>query len=203
MCLANGLEMKWRKEKIENIKMNPNNPRVIKGDKFRRLVNSVKTFPEMLEIRPIVVDENNIVLGGNMRLKACIEAGFIEVPIIDAKNLTEEQKKEFIIKDNTQFGEWDNEDLLTNWDVDLLGEWGLDDIKKKPKQEGEIEFSEFLGEANNYIVLKFNNDIDWIAAQTHFNLKAVYSKRANGKPWSKGVGRVVDGAEYLKKLKNG
>ena len=111
---------------INEIKPNPNNPRIIKDDKFKKLVKSIQDFPQMLELRPIVVDENNIVLGGNMRLKACIEAGLKDVPVKQAKELTEEQKKEFIVKDNVGYGEWDWDDLANNWDEQLLTEWGLD-----------------------------------------------------------------------------
>jgi len=112
--------------KINLIKPNPNNPRVIKDDKFKKLVQSIKDFPQMLELRPIVIDENNIVLGGNMRLKACQELGLKDIPTIYAKDLTEEQKKEFIIKDNVGFGEWNWDDLANDWDEELLVEWGLD-----------------------------------------------------------------------------
>lgn len=112
--------------KISEVKANPSNPRVIKNDKFKKLVNSIKEFPQMLEIRPIVVNEENIVLGGNMRLKACKEAGLKEVHIIKASNLTEEQQREFIVKDNVGFGEWDWDLLANDWDVDKLDEWGLD-----------------------------------------------------------------------------
>lgn len=111
---------------INEIKPNPNNPRIIKDDKFKKLVKSIQDFPQMLELRPIVIDENNIVLGGNMRLKACIEAGLKDVPVKQAKELTEEQKKEFIVKDNVGYGEWDWDDLANNWDVEDLTEWGLD-----------------------------------------------------------------------------
>jgi len=111
---------------INEIKPNPSNPRIIKDDKFKKLVKSIQDFPQMLELRPIVIDENNIVLGGNMRLKACIEAGLTDVPVKQAKELTEEQKKEFIVKDNVGYGEWDWDDLANNWDEQLLGEWGLD-----------------------------------------------------------------------------
>jgi hypothetical protein len=111
---------------INEIKPNPNNPRIIKDDKFKKLVKSIQDFPQMLELRPIVIDENNIVLGGNMRLKACIEAGLKDVPVKQAKDLTEEQKKEFIVKDNVGYGEWDWDDLANNWDEQLLTEWGLD-----------------------------------------------------------------------------
>jgi hypothetical protein len=112
--------------KINLIKPNPNNPRIIKDDKFKKLVQSIKDFPQMLELRPIVIDENNIVLGGNMRLKACQVLGLKDVPTIYAKDLTEEQKKEFIIKDNVGFGEWNWDELANDWDSEQLTEWGLD-----------------------------------------------------------------------------
>ncbi len=118
--------MQVNKVKITEVKNNPKNPRLIKDDKFRKLVKSIQEFPQMLELRPIVVDENNIVLGGNMRLKACKEAGLKEVYIVKAENLTEQQKDEFIVKDNVGFGEWDWDMLANEWDVDQLTEWGLD-----------------------------------------------------------------------------
>ena len=112
--------------KISDIKPNPNNPRIIKDDKFLKLVNSIKEFPEMLKIRPIVINEDNIVLGGNMRLKACKEAKLKEIPVIMASDLTEAQQREFIIKDNIGFGEWDFQDLAQNWNAEELETWGLD-----------------------------------------------------------------------------
>lgn len=118
--------MKTEKVSISQVKTNPNNPRLIKNDKFKKLVSSIKEFPEMLEIRPIVVDNDNIVLGGNMRLRACKEAGLKEVHIIKADQLTEKQQREFIIKDNVGFGEWDWDDLVNEWDVNELENWGLD-----------------------------------------------------------------------------
>jgi ParB-like chromosome segregation protein Spo0J len=118
--------MQVTKVKINSIKTNPKNPRLIKDDKFKKLVNSIKEFPQMLELRPIVVDENNIILGGNMRHKACIEAGLKEVFIVQAKDLTELQKDEFIVKDNVGFGEWDWDILANEWDTDKLQDWGLD-----------------------------------------------------------------------------
>ena len=117
--------MQVTKVKINSIKTNPKNPRLIKDDKFKKLVNSIKEFPQMLELRPIVVDENNIILGGNMRHKACIEAGLKEVYIVQAKDLTEQQKDEFIVKDNVGFGEWDWDILANEWDTELLNDWGL------------------------------------------------------------------------------
>lgn len=111
---------------IGKIKSNPNNPRIIKDEKFAKLVNSIKGFPKMLELRPIVVNDDMIVLGGNMRLKACKEAGLKEVPVIKASDLTEEQQREFIIKDNVGFGEWDWEMIANEWDAEQVAEWGLD-----------------------------------------------------------------------------
>jgi len=118
--------MKIETVKISAVKSNPNNPRIIKDDKFKKLVTSIKEFPQMLDIRPIVVNDEMIVLGGNMRLKACIEAGIKEVAIIKASELTPEQQNEFIIKDNVGFGEWNWDDLANSWDTEQLTEWGLD-----------------------------------------------------------------------------
>jgi hypothetical protein len=115
-----------QKINIQKITSNANNPRIIKNDKFKKLVKSIKEFPEMLRIRPIVIDENNVVLGGNMRLRACKEAGLKEVWIEKIENFTEEQKKEFIVKDNVGFGEWDWDMLGNEWDNVKLGEWGMD-----------------------------------------------------------------------------
>ena len=111
---------------INEVLTNPNNPRTIKDDKFKKLVKSIKEFPQMLEKRAIVVDEAMMVLGGNMRLKACKDAGVKKVWVDVAEGWTEEQKKEFIVKDNVGFGEWDWDTLANEWDVDQLDEWGLD-----------------------------------------------------------------------------
>jgi len=112
--------------KVSEIISNPNNPRIIKDEKFKQLVKSIQDFPEMLKLRPIVVNDNMVVLGGNMRLKACKEAGIKEVYIIKANELSEEQQREFIVKDNVGYGEWDWAELANNWNTDKLEEWGLD-----------------------------------------------------------------------------
>ena len=149
--------MKTQKVKIGKIKTNPNNPRLIKDDKFKKLVKSIKEFPEMLEIRPIVVDKDNIVLGGNMRLRACQEAGLKEVHILQADQLTEKQQREFIIKDNVGFGEWNWDDLANEWDTEELENWGLDlpvfnsfDDSKEYEIENDLWFLniEFESEEN-------------------------------------------------------
>lgn len=118
--------MNAKKIKITEIKANPNNPRLIKDEGFFKLVKSIKEFPKMLEIRPIVVNDDMIVLGGNMRLKACKEAGLKEVPVIKASELTEEEQRRFIIADNVGYGEWDWEMLANNWEAEQLKEWGLE-----------------------------------------------------------------------------
>jgi len=110
---------------INKIKPNPNNPRVIKDDKFKKLVQSLKDLPEMAEVRPIVVNKDMIVLGGNMRLRAMKEAGWKEVPV-KVVDWDEEKQRQFIIKDNVGFGEWDWEMIANEWDSDQLDEWGLD-----------------------------------------------------------------------------
>ena len=117
--------MNSKEVNLSEIKSNPNNPRIIKDDKFHKLVESIKTFPRMLEIRPIVVNKDMIVLGGNMRLRACKEAGLKKIPVIFADDLTEEQQREFIIKDNVGFGEWDWAMLANEWDYKELDDWGL------------------------------------------------------------------------------
>jgi DNA modification methylase len=111
---------------IQEVRLNEENPRYIKDHKFEKLVKSIKEFPQMLDLRPIVVNQDMIVLGGNMRLRACREAGLTEVPIIYADNLTEEQQKEFVIKDNSSFGEWDWDILANEWDTEQLIDWGMD-----------------------------------------------------------------------------
>jgi len=118
--------MKIVKVKISEIKLNESNPRFIKDDKFKKLVKSIKDLPQMLDIRPIVVNKDMMVLGGNMRLKACVEAGLVEVPIIIADNLTKEQEKEFLIKDNVGFGEWDWDIIANEFNDEQVIEWGLD-----------------------------------------------------------------------------
>lgn len=127
------MEEKKRQMRISKLKNNPNNPRLIKDDKFKKLVESIRTFPEMMEKRPIVcvtdVDGKIFPLGGNMRLKALQELGYKEILdnwILMADEWTEEQRREFVIKDNVGFGEWNWEELANNWDAEQLEEWGLD-----------------------------------------------------------------------------
>jgi DNA modification methylase len=125
--------MKTELTPIAKIKTNPDNPRVIKDDKFDKLVKSIQEFPEMLDLRPIVVNSDMMVLGGNMRLRACQKAGLKEVPVLKADDLTPEQQKRFIITDNASFGAWDYDVLANEWEVADLEAWGVD----VPDWEGE------------------------------------------------------------------
>jgi ParB-like chromosome segregation protein Spo0J len=111
--------------KINSIKANPSNPRLIKDDKFHKLVQSLKDFPEMAKVRPIVVNADMVILGGNMRFKAMQQAGWKEAPV-EVVNWPEEKQREFIVKDNVGFGEWDWELLANEWGAEDLEKWGLD-----------------------------------------------------------------------------
>lgn len=133
--------MKTEIIKLYKIKSNPDNPRLIKDDKFHKLVKSIKEFPEMLKIRPIVVNDDLIVLGGNMRLKACKDAGLKEVSIIKASELTVKQQREFIVKDNVGFGDWDWEMLANEWNTVDLENWGMDSWQNIDDLETSDEFS--------------------------------------------------------------
>ena len=128
--------MKVQKLPIGKVKLNPTNPRVIKDDKFQKLVKSIQDFPEMKEIRPIVVNQDMIILGGNMRFRAMQEAGVKEIPVV-VVDWDEEKQKEFTIKDNLSFGEWDWDALANDWDSELLNEWGLN----VPKFETQVDYS--------------------------------------------------------------
>lgn len=135
--------------KINEVKPNPKNPRLIKDDKFKKLVKSIQEFPDMLNKRPLIVftdvDGKYVVLGGNMRLKALKELNYKEVPIILADEWTEEQKAEFLIKDNVGFGEWDWDNLANEWDTEKLDEWGLD----LPIIMDEPSYEDLIGEEKN------------------------------------------------------
>jgi len=158
------------KLKINEIQSNVSNPRIIKDHKFRKLVKSIKEFPEMLELRPIVIDENNLILGGNMRHKACIEAGLKEVPVKIAKGLTAEQKQEFIVKDNVGFGEWDWAMLGNEWGSVQLAEWGLDVWQNEDEIEDIEEIIDF-SESVNFII-KCDNLKQLEELQTKLNISA-------------------------------
>ncbi len=130
--------------KLGTVKSNPNNPRLIKDDKFQKLVQSLKDFPEMAKVRPIIVNQDFVVLGGNMRLKAMKEARWKEVPV-QVVDWSEQQQKEFIIKDNVGFGEWEWDMLANEWDADDLEKWGLD----VPGFESEPTGDDLIGDEKN------------------------------------------------------
>ena len=196
--------MKPNKIKISKIQANPNNPRLIKDYKFRKLVKSIKEFPEMLKLRPIVVDEKNIILGGNMRYKACIEAGLKEIYVIQADDLSEDQKKEFIIKDNSSFGDWDWDVIANEWDIKDLNEWGVDmpilneKLEVIGNESPEIEVTEEILEEHNYIVFTFDNKLDWQVAKEILDIKTVAKDGYTDTYMQKGVGRVKKGKDLLK-----
>jgi len=176
--------------KIGSIKANPNNPRVIKDERFRKLCESIRNFPKMMELRPIVVNADMVVLGGNMRLKACKELGLKEVPIIMADDLTEDQQREFIIKDNVGFGEWDWELVGKDWDALELGEWGLDAPKwadghdVNSMNEDELNLNEEfdpMGMASNLHKIVFIFDTPELGAEfLNERLPDIKYKKTNG-----------------------
>jgi hypothetical protein len=150
---------------ISKIKPNNDNPRFIKDNKYKKLVQSIKDFPQMLDLRPIVVNSDMMVLGGNMRLRACKEAGLKQVPVSIATDLTEEQQKEFIIKDNVGFGEWDWDILANEWDTEQLKDWGLEikSIGENIADEEWVGMPDFEQEditSKNRIIVTFRNDED-------------------------------------------
>ena len=201
--------MKPNRIKISKIKSNPNNPRLIKDYKFRKLVKSIEEFPEMLKLRPIVVDENNIILGGNMRYKACIEAGLKEIYVIQADDLSEDQKKEFIIKDNSSFGDWDWDVIANEWDLELINDWGVDlplnDQIDQLEDDDEIELPQSvqLEPPKEYILIMAEpNSVDWEELKETLKLKMV---RRGG--YNKGSGfdavsleRVLYWDEFKKRI---
>lgn len=196
--------MQTKLVKISEIKTNPDNPRIIKNNKFYKLVNSIRQFPKMLEIRPIVVNGNMVVLGGNMRLKACKEAGLTEVPIVLADDLTTEEQKEFIIKDNVNFGTWDAEMLANEWDLNKLLDWGLgatdlaiQEIEELRSEEEEEEdciypITPRLSEKHDYVMIIADNEIEYSYLKTFFNL----SDQKDYKSSKVGQGRVVTFDEF-------
>ena len=175
--------------KIEDLKENPENPRVIKDEKFRKLVKSIKEFPKMLEIRPIVVNDDMIVLGGNQRLKACREAGLKEVPVISISNLNDQEQKEFIIKDNLSYGEWDWNVLMEGWNNEALQDWGMDTLDfgnigmiEDVNYETEwVGMPEFQPRDETYkLIIHFQNNND---RETFANEKQIEIQRKTEMTW--------------------
>ena len=193
--------------KISEVKLNPNNPRIIKDDKFKKLVQSIKDFPEMLNIRPIVVNQDMIILGGNMRYKACKEAGLKEIPII-ITDLSEDKQREFLIKDNTSGGEWDWKVLANEWDSEELEAWGLDVPELKAidnAEEGdEIKIPKSLQviPKKEYILIMADEDSDeWQELQQIFKCGLVRQGGCKIGSSSDKVGRGIERVFDLKTFK--
>ena len=166
-----------KKMKLKDIKPNPNNPRVLRDDKFQKLKQSITEFPKMLSLRPMVIDENNVVLGGNMRLRALQELGFTEVEetwVKRSSDLTEEEKKRFIIADNVAFGEWDWDTLANDWEVVDLEAWGLE----IPQFNQDINLDDFFEENNEEKEEKFKIILEY--TEDDFNLVNEALKKHSG-----------------------
>ena len=204
--------------KISAIKANSNNPRVIKDDKFRKLVQSIREFPQMLDKRPLVcftdVDGKYVVLGGNMRLKAAIEVGLKELPILLADDWTQEQRDEFLIKDNVGFGEWDWDQLANEWNEDLLDKWGLDlPIFEKIDlmEDGEILHLDKLLQVlpkKEYILIMADEDSDdWEEIKSIFKCKLVRQGGckvgSTSDKATSGLERIFDLATFKERVLNG
>jgi hypothetical protein len=180
---------------------------LIKDDKFKKLVQSVKDFPEMLKIRPIVVNKEMVILGGNMRYKACKEAGLKEIPIIKT-DLTEEQQKEFLIKDNVSGGEWDWDILANEWDVGDITSWGLDlpiyDKVDSMEDGDDLEIPKSLQviPKKEYILIMADEDSDeWVELQNIFKCGLVRQGGCKIGSTSDKVGRGTERVFDLKTFK--
>ena len=188
------------------------NPRKLSKKAEQQLTDSLKRFGF---VDPIIINVNaerqNIVIGGHQRLKIAKKLGFKKVPCVEL-DLSLEKEKELNIRLNKNSGAFDDEVLKEYFNAEDLSAWGFDDKEiqffnvddeQNEDKEPEVEFSEYLQETNQYIVLLFDNEVDWVSAQTHVDLKTVKSKRRNGSEWSRGIGRVIKGAEYLARIKGG
>lgn len=207
---------------------NENNPRTSSAKNMARLKDTMERLGDLGGI--IYNRTTKELVGGNHRTKVIMESidsGEVR-PVIE-KNYrkatktgtralgyvdfegerfayrevewTMEVQQEAMIAANVPASNWDANQLSgDDWDKNRLADWGVNLPEKKKVERGEVEFAEYIGEANNYIVLKFDNEVDWLNAKQHFGLKTVAAKRTNGKEWSRGVGRVVDGGEYLTRL---
>lgn len=191
------------KLKLSDIKLNDSNPRIIKVSQMKHLIKSIQDFPEMAELRPIVIDEDNVILGGNMRYRAMKQLGYEQVEVVKVSGLTDEQKREFIVKDNVPFGEWDWDALANGWDATELSEWGLEvpsaQRNSSPSSVNGIDLSEMQlrpFESYDYIVLLFRNRLDFQVACDKLEIEK--GKELVGYGSEKvGIGRCVDGRKIL------
>lgn len=213
-------EIEYRR--VEELTLLEDNPRKISVEQMERLKESIDKNPDYFECRPVILSDRTgelVVIAGNQRVKAATAIGLEAVPTILLSGLTEEREKEIIIRDNVNNGEWD-EELLAEWDAALLDDWGVDisalseeNISPTGEEKdsgiaGVIPFTEVLGEEHNYIVLYFDNDVDWLQAQSVFDIQPVrtLSTRKDGAFKNKGfadkvgLGRVLNGAKALNKI---
>jgi len=200
---------------LKKILTNPDNPRVIKDENFEKLCKSIKEFPKMMALRPIIVRENWIVLGGNMRRKALEHLGYEKIPkdwVKFAKDFTEEEQKRFLITDNVGFGEWDWEILNKSWDVSALNEWNLDvpidkmiDGMDEDDDELEFEQSVQIEPADEYImIIAPPNSPEWDEIKERLKLKIVrrggYKK---GSPFdTNSIERVIEWNDFKTRYKD-
>ena len=194
--------------KLSSLKLNPTNPRIIKDDKFKKLVQSLKDFPEMMEKRPIVcvtdIDGKMFPIGGNMRLKALRELGMKEIPdewVVLADDWTEEQRKEFTIKDNVGFGEWNFKDLQDGWEgisIGDLNKWGIDveiEEKENKKSRGTVGNAIISDRPHALVLIEIKDDIDMA------NFKSIFGDDVWIKNDSKQQRMIFDYNYFIEKIK--
>ena len=197
-------ETKYRK--LSELTRLEGNPRKIKEKHMQKLVQSIKDNPEYFEARPVILSDRTgelVIIAGNQRYEAAKRLGLKEIPTFLISGLTEEKEQEIVIRDNVSNGEFDFE-ILEDWDADLLEFWGVDMPKKNETdgmpEDGEVEFAEELLLEHNYIVLYFDNPLDWEVAKDKFGLKQTKSGIKTKKSQKVGIGRVVRGADILSRL---
>lgn len=154
--MLNDIETRVTMWPIYRVKPNPDNPRVIRDEQFEKLVKSLKDFPDMASVRPIVINQDNIVLGGNMRLRAMKDAGWSDIPVIQV-NWDANRQAEFIIKDNLGFGEWDWDALANDWDAEELNEWGLS-VWQSEEASVEEQSQDVEANSGNSLIIQFNSE---------------------------------------------
>ena len=202
--------MQIEQRNISDLTEDPNNARTHDEKNLAAIRQSLDAFGQQ---KPIVIDKTGKVVAGNGTLAAAKSMGWETIETV-VTGLEDEMQMAFAIADNrtAELAEWDSEILSDQLkelgeDVDMTGfdEGELEELltPEEKEEKPEVAFSEFIDEANNYVVLVFKNEIDWLSAQTHFELESKASRRSNGKPWSQGVGRVIDGAEYLNRAAQG
>lgn len=199
--------MKTKEIEISKLKPAEYNPRQISKKQYNDLKESVKKFGL---VDPIILNKDMTVIGGHQRLKVCKDLNYDKISCV-VLDLSKEQERELNIRLNKSGGEFDMDALANYFDVEELTDWGfkhvelglnIDKIDAKDNIETEYPFATELDISNNYIVLKFDNDIDWIQAKTLFKLQTEVARRSNGKPWSQGIGRVLNGSKAIKMIQD-